>query len=130
MTISMDKKYTTRDGVPVRIYAVDAGGNYPVHGAVCDGKLWNVSRWTQDGQWTDDGFNSPIDLIEVWEPQDKEPIWCWDDTNHIRTIRFWDAKNKCTFSYTGTRDGNKWDNYAKVEHTEEWMLDEQKTLED
>lgn len=130
MTISMDKKYTTRDGRPVRIYAVDAGGNYPIHGTIYNGEKWNIACWTHSGHCTKAGVYTFNDLIEAWEPQDKEPIWCWDNTNHVRTIRFWDAKNKCTFSYTGTRNGNKWDNYAKVEHIEQWMLDEQKTLED
>jgi hypothetical protein len=31
--ISMDKQYRTRDGREVRIYAVDGGGKYPIHGA-------------------------------------------------------------------------------------------------
>lgn len=130
ISISMDKKYTTRDGRPVRIYAVDASGDYPIHGAIYDGKLWNVSCWTHDGHYSKDDEYSFLNLIKAWEPQDKEPIWCWNNGDQIREIRFWDAKNNCCFYFTGTRDGSKWDNYAKVEHIEQWMLDAQAGLED
>ena len=130
MVISMDKKYTTYDGRPVRIYAVDAGGDCPIHGAIYDGKLWNVSSWTQDGYYSKVVEYSSLNLIEAWEPQDKEPIWCWDNDDSIRVLRFWDAKNKRPFSYARIRNGPKWDNYAKVEHIEQWMLDMQAKLED
>ena len=40
MTMSMDKKYRTRDGKEVRIYAVDGCGDYPIHGSYAfDGRL-------------------------------------------------------------------------------------------
>ena len=32
--IDMKKKYRTKDGREVRIYATDGVGHYPVHGAV------------------------------------------------------------------------------------------------
>lgn len=35
-TFEPGKEYKTRDGRKVRIYATDAGGEYPIHGAVLD----------------------------------------------------------------------------------------------
>lgn len=39
----------TRNGCEVRIYATDAGGDYPVHGATHDGHRWGLMTWTLDG---------------------------------------------------------------------------------
>lgn len=38
--IDMNKKYKTKDGKPVRIYATDCGGGWPVHGAYLDDNVW------------------------------------------------------------------------------------------
>lgn len=71
MTISMDKKYRTRDGREVRIYAVD--GRTPagqVHGAVNYGDGWKQFGWYISGQY-DCSEESCLDLIEV-----KPRIYC------------------------------------------------------
>jgi hypothetical protein len=71
--IEMGKKYRTRDGRDVRIYAVDGAGDYPVHGAVVsvDG------RWVQYA-WTAEGVMfvslSPLNLIEVKE-KIRRTVW-------------------------------------------------------
>ena len=49
MTISMDKKYRTRDGREVRIYAVDGYRDYPIHGAIMDDG-WCVHYWSEKGK--------------------------------------------------------------------------------
>jgi hypothetical protein len=56
-TISMDKKYKTRDGRDVRLLCVDGVGHYPVVGYVVD--VLTV--------WKDDGFNciAGNELVEV-----------------------------------------------------------------
>ena len=73
MTISLTKSYTTRSGLPVRIYAVDGGGNYPVHGAsFADGK-WQYRAWPTNGRlslYTENGE----DLYEV-KPRIKRTVW-------------------------------------------------------
>lgn len=56
--ISLDKKYRTKDGKEVRIYAVDGAGNRPVHGAVLyvyNNKGWEAATWA----------SCDADLIEV-----------------------------------------------------------------
>ena len=77
MQIDMRKKYQyrTRAGLPVRIYATDSGGMYPVQGAIWHSlsQRWVVELWTSEGKCfgpsTVDGKH---DLIEV-----KEENWAY-----------------------------------------------------
>lgn len=67
MKIELNKEYTTRDGRPVRIYAIDAGGLYPIHGATLEAYgEWKPSTWAMNGNWDTVGGNRN-DLIEVRE---------------------------------------------------------------
>jgi len=60
--ISMDKKYRTRDGREVRIYATDGGGSHPVHGAIKREEGWVCHAWRSTGCWMhSEGL---LDLIE------------------------------------------------------------------
>lgn len=67
--IDINKKYRTRGGHPARLYAVDAGGCLPIHGAVQGGKLWIAASWNSDGRISDIQLN-PSDLIEVRTAED------------------------------------------------------------
>ena len=71
--IDMNKQYRTRDGREVRIYAVDGGGNLPVHGAVryCD--AWVLAHWTEIGR-SHPVVQNEDDLIEV-KPRIKRTEW-------------------------------------------------------
>ena len=71
--IDPKKIYRTREGRPVRIYAVDGGGAFPVHGAFWDGEVWSVARWTKGGDWPF-GVDSNLALIEV-KPRIKREVW-------------------------------------------------------
>ena len=72
--------------------------------------------------------------------RDKQPVWCWDNTdNFSRIVRFYDAKNKCTFSsYTGARGGDRYSSYEPIPMNDdgsfpkgfEWMEEAQKQLKD
>lgn len=70
--IATGKHYTTRDGRTVRIYATDAGGNYPVHGAVWYAGLkeWMPVSWMVDGRRFVN--ESGVDLVK---PRIKRTIW-------------------------------------------------------
>ena len=48
--------------------------------------------------------------------KDKDFVECWhDNTVFNRSLRFYDAKNNCTFSgIDGKRKGNKFNNYKKI----------------
>ena len=72
--IDINKKYRTRDGREVRIYAVDGGGALPVQGACRDDEtgVWVLSRWKENGRISLSDF--PSDLIEV-KPRIKRTMW-------------------------------------------------------
>ena len=71
--IDINKKYRTRDGREVRIYATDGHPSEPVHGAFQDYSCaWNSSIWNHDG--TNIYGKRDADLIEV-KQRIKETVW-------------------------------------------------------
>jgi len=70
--IDINKKYRTRDGREVRIYAVDGDEPRPVHGAIKSPTGWVVSHWPQDGVQSD--FEGSNNLVEV-KPRIKRTLW-------------------------------------------------------
>jgi hypothetical protein len=74
MMISMDKKYLTRNGREVRIYALDGGGLHTVQGAIKDPEtgIWVLCRWNEQGRINFTEF--PSDLFEV-KPRIKRTVW-------------------------------------------------------
>lgn len=77
--IELGKQYQTRDGRDVRIYAVDGGGRFPVHGAVkLNDGTWRQEEWTPTGSYNGekDGHSLPndLDLIEV-KPRIQREVW-------------------------------------------------------
>jgi len=77
--IDINKKYRTRDGREVRIYATDGGAGSPVMGAVFyttpNGQSWwESARWTEDGRYDYHGRQTNTDLIEVI-PRHKRTVW-------------------------------------------------------
>ena len=77
--IDINKKYMTRDGREVRIYATDGGAGSPIMGAVFyttpNGQSWwDSARWTEDGRYDYHGRETKTDLIEV-RPRHKRTVW-------------------------------------------------------
>ena len=71
--IDINKKYQTRDGREVRIYATDGGGpKKPVHGAVKEKDGWYMLAWSKNGVVSNIDRN--LDLIEV-RPRHKRTVW-------------------------------------------------------
>ena len=72
--ISMDKKYRTRDGREVRIYATDGYPNKVIYGAIkYYGRIWAATFWQRDGRIFSD-IETEDDLIEV-KPRIKRTVW-------------------------------------------------------
>jgi hypothetical protein len=100
--IDMSKKYRTRDGREVRIYAVDAGGDYPVHGAVL--KAGTDGNWTARTWAGGNFFSSPQyaaaphhgDLVEV-----KAEVWIWVFEDGARSADALATEKKCVGLYCG-----------------------------
>jgi hypothetical protein len=69
--IDTTKKYRTRDGREVRIYATDGWSASPVHGAIKVEGEWRFSCWSVRGiHHTDRAY----DLVEV-SPRHKRTVW-------------------------------------------------------
>ena len=76
--IDINKKYRTRDGREVRIYATDGGNGDTVHGAILEGSLWLVAAWNGEGVYVlpyrvGDTITG-LDIIEV-RPRHKRTVW-------------------------------------------------------
>ena len=71
--IDINKKYRTRDGREVRIYATDGQEDWPIHGATLKSFGWSSECWTKDGSSL---TNMPHadDLVEV-RPRHKRTVW-------------------------------------------------------
>jgi hypothetical protein len=128
-------KYYTRSGEAVRIYATDAGGTYPVHGAVFNSEIeeWVLMSFTSEGRIATVGASKEDIVSEEWVPRDKELVWCWNGSyEFFRYVKFYDAKNASTFDgETGERYSSKWDNYAPFEgEWPQWAKDAYKRLKD
>lgn len=85
--IELGKTYRTRDGREVRVYAVDGGDMWPVHGAVVteDGQV--LVKWSADGRY---GLSpSDWDLIEV-KPRIRHSGW---------SMLYPDTENRCRLGY-------------------------------
>jgi len=51
MDYEINKPYKTKDGFEARIYATDAGGDYPIHGAIRRENGWDTATCTRDGSY-------------------------------------------------------------------------------
>jgi hypothetical protein len=71
--IDINKKYRTRDGREVRIYAIDGLDTHSVHGAMYTIGGWLSYTWRKDGSYFSD-MDHADDLIEV-KPRIKRTVW-------------------------------------------------------
>jgi hypothetical protein len=62
--IDITKKYETREGYEVRIYATDGCGDDPVHGAIKFYDGWYMAKWTATGKKNLNEYDDD-DLFEV-----------------------------------------------------------------
>ena len=62
--IDKTKKYKTRDGRDVRIYATDGSEPLSAHGAVLFTSGWHVAVWSDDGEHSG-GLHCDLDLVPV-----------------------------------------------------------------
>jgi len=82
--IDIKKTYKTRDGHKVRIYAVDGGDRYPVHGAYWndESNFWESGTWSAHGVFylrVDEWSN--LDLVKT-DPRIKRTVYLniYDDS--------------------------------------------------
>lgn len=108
-TITKDGEYTTRSGLPVRIYAVDGSGEWPVHGAYCNNDGWISARWTADGRLII-GWDGPrshaLDLIPKPKTR-KLDVWVnvyEEDDGSLYTIASHESREKAKRSSVRERN--------------------------
>lgn len=88
MTIELNKQYKTRDGREVRIYAVDGGKPYPVHGSIkVNDDQWELASWQSDGRLSYKDYLNDSDLIEV-RPRIKRKVWANVYPGGIVNVRY------------------------------------------
>ena len=80
---------------------------------------------------TDTNTWQQLDVCEKTGFFDGQLVWCWDDDDtHTRDLKFYDAKNKCTYIFNGKKDGCVYDNYEPFEgNYHDWALEAFQTLE-
>ena len=96
MKITMEGKYTTRDGRPVRILCVDGPGAFPVVGLVPGSALPDC--WQCDGSWSGGHDEESRDLI----PAKPEPVVEWVILDAEGRVVEFTAEKRCI------RDVNIW----------------------
>ena len=88
----------------------------------------------ESSQWIPYNNKEEWEIIpNPYELHDKDPIWCWDDTDITkRELRFWSAKNSAAYSYDGVKDGIIFNYCEKVLPWEEpeWVKEARKRLKD
>lgn len=74
-TIEAGKRYVSRSGLEVRIYATDCGGEFPIHGArLLTPGWWESETWTPDGFYMANRDGNTFDIVGPWvDPP--EPKW-------------------------------------------------------
>jgi hypothetical protein len=93
---------------------------------------WNVGE--SSIAWTKHTNKNEWQQLEVCKKTgffDGQLVWCWDDTDsHIRFLKFYDAKNKCTYEYSGRKWGYNYKNYEPFKgNFPDWALEAFQTLE-
>ena len=72
-----------------------------------------------------------LDVCEKTGFFDGQLVWCWDnDDTHSIDLKFYDAKNICTYIFNGKKNGCVYDNYEPFEgNYPDWALEAFQTLE-
>ena len=101
-------------GVVVNTYTHNVGEN-----------RYDWIKHTDENEW------QRLDVCTETGFFDGQLVWCWYDIDtHAKYLKFYDAKNKCTYYYDGTKGGNHFSNYAPFEgNYPDWALEAFQTLE-
>jgi hypothetical protein len=85
--IEMGKTYVTRRRQAVKIYTVDGGGEFPVHGAIQYEDNWVVAQWTAEGVRAD-RFHIRNERPDLIEPTDKVEGEFWVGVHDDRLVLY------------------------------------------
>ena len=102
------------------------------------GELVIGNKYQEVGNFFDDWVRhtyintwQQLDVCEETGFFDGQLVWCWShDDTHTRNLKFYDAKNKCTYQFDGKKYGSVFDNYEPFEgNYPDWALEAFQTLE-
>ena len=99
---------------------------------VINNKYYKVGEKRNDWRkHTDTTVWQQLEVCEKTGFFDGQLVWCWDTfSTHSRVVRFYDAKNKRTYQFDGTKGGNHYNKYAPFEgNYPDWALEAFQTLE-
>ena len=99
---------------------------------VINNNYYNVGNKNTDWRsHTDTDVWQQLDVCEETGFFDGQLVWCWDnDDTHVKCLKFYDAKNECTYQFDGTEDGHNYENYEPFEgNYPDWALKAFQTLE-
>lgn len=102
----MGVKYIS-NGKPIRILCTDRpNADYPVVG-MCNGGF--IMYFTEEGKGS---YGEEYNLVEVWEPQEGEWCWFWDNSSRhpVTHLRVYSGK---TDNFFRSADGCAWENCGK-----------------
>ncbi len=118
MNIEAGKFYNTRDGRRARIYAIDSGGDFPVHGAIFDEGHWLLpDGWKLSGRYYSEDAGSQEDLVSEASPphpldgvKPGDPIWVRDshEATWVITLFVRLEKNGTVVSTDHFGDAEEW----------------------
>ena len=99
---------------------------------VINDDYWNIGEssmvWIKH---TDKNEWKPLDVCEKTGFFDGQLVWCWNNCDtHNRILKFYDVKNKRTYTYSGKHYGYNYNNYEPFEgNYPDWTLEAFQTLE-
>jgi len=113
--IDKNKNYKTQNESKVIIYSADAGGDFPIHGAIKeDGEDWEAATWTQDGQFYHRKKSHPFNLVEVKSfredgtPLGIDALPTVEGYEVVYKGKAWNPSHDVQFIFTHTL-GKRWD---------------------
>lgn len=111
MNISLTKQYTTRSGLPIKLYDIISENNkqtYPVIGAFYDESRcsWQPASWNTNGK-SSQFTCSQLDLIEVPTHNfvKDQLVWVWNKESEHKRIRFFSRMSEHGIYYV-FKDGH------------------------
>ena len=136
---AIKNQITEKEEITYPIYCKSIGSSLVVEFTrLNEGKVVVNSRYDSIGEyrtnWHDYNNNNVWQQLDVCEETgffDGQLVWCWDNNDtHIRYLKFYDAKNECTYQCDGNRYGSVFDNYEPFEgNYPDWALEAFQTLE-
>ena len=136
---ALKNQVTEKEEITYPIYCKSIGSSLVVKftelqsgEVVINNNYYNVGNKNTDWRsHTDTDVWQQLDVCEETGFFDGQLVWCWDNNDtHIRYLKFYDVKNKRTYTCSGKHYGYNYNNYEPFEgNYPDWALEAFQTLE-